>query len=105
MQITNQTRREVMTLAWQKLRCERRWARSKAYSMAQALRHAWAWVKGALKRTAEEAATQAAWIAADCRIIHLRSPVTSPTRRGLGARPYAGVLARQAAYATARLGY
>jgi hypothetical protein len=105
MHTTTEIRREVMTLAWRKLRWERSAMRRAGYRMGEALRHAWAWVKGAADRAASEVAAKAAWVAAQGRITHLRSPVSSPIRRSLGAGRYARATAYQAAYTTARVGY
>jgi hypothetical protein len=101
MMVTNEIRREVMALAWRKLRWERDVTRC-AYSLREALVHAWAWVKGAVARAVTQTAREAR---ADNQIRHLRSPIVSPIRRALVSRPYAGALDHQAAYVTARLGY
>ena len=89
-------------LAWQKLRWEQR--RQRSYTMGEALKHAWAWFKGAADREAQRIEADAAWAASGRRITQLRSPVHSPIRRSLAGTPYAGATDYRAAYATARLG-
>ena len=96
--------RSVMLLAWQKLRWERD-TLERSYSMSEALRHAWAWVKGAAGRKAAQEVGCAAWAASGHRITQLRSPVRSPVSRALIGQRYAGATDRRAAYLTGRLGY
>jgi len=106
MQRPAQTRREVMILAWSKLRWERSAMRRAGYTMADALRHAWAWVKGAAQRAADATAAKAAWDAAGglAGVTWLRSPVASPIGRSLKGKRYAGAAGYRAAYTTARVG-
>lgn len=99
MNTANQTRREVMALAWDKFRFEA--GRAYPWTFGAALAHAWRWIKGA----AERDAARLAWAASDKRITYLRSPIASPTSRRLAGCAYAGVLDRQAGYTIARLGY
>jgi hypothetical protein len=96
--------RKVMLLAWQKLGWERN-ALGRTYSLSEALRHAWAWIKGEAARKAGEAAASAAWAASGHRTTQLRSPVRSPVSRALRGQRYAGATDRRAAYLTGRLGY
>lgn len=97
--------REIMVLAWQKVRWERVTMR-RTYSMADGLRHAWAWFKGAAQREAEAKAAKAAWDAAGgvSGVTYLRSPVRSAIRRSLTGQRYAGSRDYSAAYLTGRLG-
>lgn len=88
-----------MSLAWQKLRWERDHGR--VYTMSQALKHAWSWVKG----EAEREAARAAWAANPQPVTHLRSILRSPIRRSLTGQRYAGASDHRGAYTTARLGY
>ena len=97
--------REIMALAWQKVRWERVTMR-RVYSMADGLRHAWAWFKGAAQREAAEKAAKADWDAAGglAGVTHLRNVVRSPIRRSLTGQRYAGSRDYSAAYTTSRLG-
>jgi hypothetical protein len=99
MTTANQTRREVMVLAWGKFRYEAH--RATGFTFAAALRHAWAWIKGAAAR----ATAALAWAAIPAkRVLHLRSVVRSPIDRSLAGGAHAGTLAFKAAYTTARVG-
>jgi cation transport regulator ChaB len=95
--------RQIMTLAWQKLRWERS-VMCRPFSLSQALQHAWAWFKAADQREAEQKAAQAAWSAAKPQVTHLRSIMRSPIRRSLTGQRDAGGKDFRAAYTTARLG-
>lgn len=95
--------RQIMRLAWQKLRWEQD-VRGLAYTLSQALRHAWAWFKGEAIREAEQKAAKATWATSRPQVTHLRSIIRSPIRRGLTGQRYAGSTDYRAAYTTARLG-
>lgn len=87
--------REIMLLAWRKFRYERG-----AVSFSGALRHAWAWFKGAPGRAAQAAR----YAAAPKQEIHFRHTAQSPIRRSLTGKVYAYTLARDAGRLTSRLG-
>jgi hypothetical protein len=95
--------RQIMLLAWQKLRWERHLRKARC-SLSDALRHAWAWFKAAPQREAEQMAAEAAWNASWPHVTHLRSILRSPIRRSLTGQFYAGASDHRAAYTTARLG-
>jgi hypothetical protein len=99
MTITNETRREIMLLAWRKFRYER--AKSAAYSFAEALRHAWVWTKGAPAREAAQRFWEATPVK---RVLRLRSAVRSPIARSLTGQRYAARCDYEAAYTTAQVG-
>ena len=86
--------REVMSLAWRKYRWER------SITFADALRHAWEWVKSETARVAAKARHDAAPVK---RTIYLRSPGLSPIRRSLTG-PYANRVAWDAGRLTTALG-
>jgi hypothetical protein len=90
--------RDVMALAWVKLRWEH--AQRRDFTMSAALKHAWAWVKGAAERVAAETA----WAGAPKQVTHLRSILRSPIDRACSARRYGGAEAYAAAYTTSRIG-
>jgi hypothetical protein len=101
----NQTRRDtlrrIMVLAWDFYRTDLR--SSHPRSFADALAGAWRWVK----RTAERAAADVAWV----RKVKARggrmspSLIRSPIQRSLSGSRYAGTADHQAAYTTARMGF
>lgn len=70
-------------------------------TFGDALRLAWAWVKGAAAREAAEARYQNAPTHAT---IHLRSMLQSPIRRSLTGQAYADTLFRDAGRVTSALG-
>ncbi len=90
--------RAVMALAWRKLRWE--WDQRRGFTMSAALKHAWAWFKGAPAR----AAAEAAWANGPKHVTHLRSILRSPIQRSLDGQNYAGALDYSAARLTARFG-
>jgi len=71
---------------------------SKAF--AEALAHAWAWIKGATAR----AAAALVWSAQPAQIVHLRSAVRSPIARTFAGKAHGRYRDFKAAYTTARLG-
>jgi hypothetical protein len=93
-----QTLREIMQLAWRKFRWERSGVRPVTF--ADALRHAWEWVKGEAARIAAKARYDAA---PAHRTVYLRNPVISPIRRTLTG-PYANRAAWDAGRLTTALG-
>ena len=95
----NQTRRDVMLLAWSKFRYERR--RATGFTFAAALRHAWAWIKGEAVRVAAKA-TRDTMPAR--RVVHLRSVLRSPIDRAQAGQAHAGARAFKAAYTTTQFG-
>jgi hypothetical protein len=91
--------REIMTLAWWKFRWER--TGRAPVTFADALRHAWEWVKGEAARVA----AKARWDAAPAkRVVYLRSPGVSPISRSLRGQAYAGRKAWDAGRVTTSLG-
>ncbi len=87
--------RDTMQLAWRKFRFERG-----SVTFSAALRHAWAWFKGA----AERAAQAARYATAPKREIHFTHTAQSPIRRSLIGKVYAYTLARDAGRLTSRIG-
>ena len=97
MKTTNQTRRDVMQLAWGLFRSALNSTDPRTF--ADALTGAWRWVKNAAKRVAP------AWAkGGQVRHVRLRSMVTSPIARSLTGQAYAGVNAASAGYVTSRFG-
>jgi hypothetical protein len=94
-----QTLRDVMNLAWRKF-CWERTGRT-PISFADALRHAWEWVKGEAARAAAKARHDAAPAK---RVVYLRSPGLSPISRSLQGQAYAGRKAWDAGRVTTSLG-
>lgn len=96
---TNETRREVMTMAWSLYRAEANGPSPRTF--ADALAGAWRWVK----RAAERAAEAAAWMG-QARGKHVRfaSMIQSPIRRSLAGQRYAGATFASSNYATSRMG-
>lgn len=97
--VSNQTRREVMLMAWSLYRAEADGPSPRTFS--DALAGAWRWVKRAAERTAEAAA----WIR-QARGKHVRfaSMIKSPTRRTLASQRYAGAAFASSNYVTSRMG-
>jgi hypothetical protein len=88
--------RDIMLLAWRKCGYERG-----AMPFSAALRHAWAWFRGAATR---EAAEERYRSAPQHRTLCLGSMVRSPIRRSLTGQYYAYTLARYAGRITSHLG-
>lgn len=95
----NETRREVMLMAWSLYRAEANGPSPRTF--ADALAGAWRWIKRAAERTAEATA----WIR-QVRGKHVRfaSMVKSPTRRALAGQRYASAVFASSNYVTSRLG-
>jgi anti-sigma factor ChrR (cupin superfamily) len=97
MKTTNQTRRDVMQVAWGLFRSDANSANPRSF--ADALTGAWRWVKNLAKLAVP------AWAkGGQVRHIRLRSMVTSPIARSLTGQAYAGLNAASAGYVTSRFG-
>lgn len=95
--VTNETRREVMELAWDLFRAAAKEANPRTF--ANALAGAWRWVKG----RAERLAKAPKWTRTGGHV-RLNTMLQSPVRRSLGAQAYAGVSAARADYVTTCVG-
>jgi hypothetical protein len=88
MKITNETRREVMTLAWRKFRVQRK--RGDPWRFPACLKGAWAWVKGAEDREAIQREQEAKQM----RLANLRARAVVPIRGSLLNMSHAEVMAK-----------
>ena len=94
MTITNETRRRIMSLAWDLFRSDR------DRTFADALRGAWKFIRGLAKTAAEFRGR-----ARGARHVMLsRSLIRSPIERASSTQRYAGAADGQAARLTSRLG-
>ena len=98
MQITNETRRQVMITAWDFYLTDLRSSHPRTF--AYALAGAWRFIK-------ELAAVKLPHWArgAGRRTVQFGSLIQSPTDRSLTGKAYAGWRSHKAAYTTARVGY
>jgi len=99
MIVNNQTRREVMALAWDLFRSAL--GTADARSFGDALKGAWRFMKKMAAWTPPKWARGTGNRSVQLSSTLYRSPIT----RSLQGQAYAGPKARQAAYLTARLGY